>query len=97
MGDLIKLYELRKPKIEMLLKEESEKDIDRLKALAYDFFSEGKIEIIDELIKEYGGRFHNSWLTVEKGDILLVYENIPYFICKTKNRIKKELLKNDTE
>ena len=97
MGDLIKLYELRKPKIEMLLKEESEKDIDRLKALAYDFFSEGKIEIIDELIKEYGSRFHNSWLTVEKGDILLVYDNIPYFVCKTKNRIKKELMKKDTE
>lgn len=90
MGDLIKLYEIRKPKIEMLLKDESEEKIKLLKDLAYDLFSNGNVTLWDVILHEYQSKFMDSWLTVEKGEILLIYNDVPYFICKTKQRLKKE-------
>lgn len=90
MGDLIKLYERKKPLIEMLLKDESKSEIEKLKALAYEYFSEGNMNVIEDIIWEYGQKFPGSWLTVEKGNILMIYRNVPYFICKTRQRIEKE-------
>lgn len=82
MGNIIKLYEIRKPRIEMLLKNESPAKIKYLKDLAYKVFGEGNLSYRVELSMEFGLRFEDSSLTVEKGEILLIYKEVPYLICK---------------
>jgi len=82
MGDLIKLYEIKPPLIEMLLKNDNEKTIKRLKDLAYEVCSNGNLDLMKDLLEEYGKRFDNSAVIVENGDILMIYNDIPYFICK---------------
>lgn len=80
MGDLIKLYERRKPRIEVLLKGESQGKIKSLKDLAYNFFAKGDISLMDKITWEYGLRFDGCSLTLENGEILLIYNEIPYLI-----------------
>lgn len=90
MGDLIYLFERRKPKIETLLKDASKSEIEKLKALAYECFSEGNMGVMDEITWEYGQRFPGSSLTVEDGNILMIYRDVPYFICKTKQSLDED-------
>lgn len=88
MGDLIYLF--RYKNIDTLLQNENAETRRILKIRAFQYFSDGNIEVQGEILREYGSRFENSALTVEHGNILLIYNNEPYFICKTEQRLKKE-------
>lgn len=82
MGDIIKLYEYRKPLIEMLLRDESPEKIKSLKDLAHKYFVEGDISLYEKIQNEYRSKFGSCFLTLENGEILLIYKEIPYLIGK---------------
>ena len=82
MGDIIKLYNYRKPLIDMLLRDESPEKINNLKDLAHKYFAEGDIFLYEKIQKEYGRIFGSCFLTIEHGEILLIHKEIPYLIEK---------------